>query len=184
MKTGSTLQEIAQNFPNQYIKFGQGIKRWKEDLLALPAPWTKKEVYYHYGPPGIGKSLKSVEVFGTDSFCKDCDTKWWDGYSGQDRIRLDDFPGEMSCITAKKWLGEANVPLENKGGCNQMRYSKVFITSNLAPDECFPNAKAEHRAAFQRRLTHVVKYSWSSAELTEESRALGYSSERIVTTIK
>ncbi|RZK41496.1 MAG: hypothetical protein EOO61_05920 [Hymenobacter sp.] len=164
------------------IKYGNGIKRWKEDLMPDCPRYTKKSVEYHYGPPGIGKSTAAVKDY-PNAYIKDCDTKWWDNYEGQDCVLLDDFPGKMECVTAKKWLGEVNVPIEIKCGATEMRYTKVMISSNVAPEDCFPNANEVHRAAFRRRITSVFKYAWSSSELTEESRELGYTSERVVTKV-
>lgn len=138
---------------------------------------------YHWGPPGIGKSTKAVTEFPT-AFLKDCDTKWWDNYQGQEVIILDDFPGTITCVLAKKWLGEVNVPLEVKGGATEMRYNKIFITSNVPPEDCFEAAKQVHRDAFMRRIGKVYKYDWCSAPLTEDSIAKGYKSERTVVQTK
>lgn len=165
------------------IKFGNGIKAWREDLRQVPPPYSAKTVEYHWGPPGIGKSTKATTQYPA-AFLKDCDTKWWDNYQGQDVIVLDDFPGVMTAVIAKKWLGEVNVPLEVKGGATEMRYTKIFITSNVPPEDCFEAAKDVHRAAFMRRLTKVFRYAWSSAPLTPESIALGYVSERTITQTK
>ena len=115
-----------------------------------------------------------------EAFLKDCDTKWWDNYRGQEVIILDDFPGVMTAVIAKKWLGEVNVPLETKGGTTEMRYKTIFITSNVPPEDCFEAAKQVHRDAFMRRIGKVFKYSWSSVALTEASKALGYTSERVI----
>lgn len=86
----------------------------------------------------------------------------------------------MTCVIAKKWLGEMNVPLEVKGGATEMRYNTIFITSNVPPEDCFEQAKQVHRDAFMRRIGKVFKYAWCSAPLTAESIALGYTSERTV----
>ena len=40
-----------------------------------------------------------------DAFIKDCNTKWCNNYKGQSEAILDDFPGIMTALTAKKWLG-------------------------------------------------------------------------------
>lgn len=182
MQDGASRQALAELHPNAVIKYGQGIKRWKEDLMPAVAKYTVKDVEYHYGPPGIGKSRAAFDKFkDVKTYTKDCDTKWWDNYEGQDVVIFDDFPGTMTCVDAKKWLGEVNVPVEVKCGATEMRYTKVFVSSNIAPDECFVNAKDVHRQAFVRRLKSVYKYTWSSAELSEESRLAGYSSERTVT---
>jgi hypothetical protein len=174
---------LAERFPLQIIKYGQGIRRWQEDLRPVPPHYYQKDVEYHYGPPGIGKSTRAVKDH-PDAFIKDCDTKWWDNYQGQKVIILDDFPGTITCVIAKKWLGEVSQQLETKGGTTEMRFEKIFITSNVPPEDCFEAAKQVHRDAFCRRLLRVYKYSWSSAPLSEESRAKGYTSERSVQCVK
>lgn len=183
VKEGASRQALAELYPAQIVKYGQGLKRLKEDLKPAPEPYSRKYVEYHYGPPGIGKSSGAIANY-PGAYAKDCDTKWWDNYEGQDVVRMDDFPGAMTCILAKKWLGEVNVPLEWKCGSTEMRYTKVIITSNDAPEDCFQQAKDVHRAAFMRRLSKIVKYAWCSAPLTDESRALGYTSERVITVVR
>lgn len=138
---------------------------------------------YHWGPPGIGKSTRATSKFPT-VFLKDCDTKWWDNYQGQPVVILDDFPGVMTALIAKKWLGEVNVPLEVKGGATEMRYNRIFITSNVPPEDCFEQAKQVHRDAFMRRIGKVFEYAWSNAPLTQESTDKGYTSERTVVQTK
>ena len=118
----------------QAIKCGQGITRWQEDLRPLPPKHSIKYVEYHWGPPGIGKST-TIAMAHPNAFIKDCDTKWWDNYKGQAEFMLDDFSGIMTAITAKKWLGEVNVPLKIRGGATDMRYSTIIITSNVQPED-------------------------------------------------
>ena len=43
-----------------------------------------------WGPSGTGKS-RWVAATWPDAFWKAPESKWWDGYSGQETVVLDDF---------------------------------------------------------------------------------------------
>ena len=43
-----------------------------------------------WGPSGTGKS-RFVAARWPDAFWKAPESKWWDGYSGQETVVLDDF---------------------------------------------------------------------------------------------
>ena len=43
-----------------------------------------------WGPSGTGKS-RFVAACWPDAFWKAPESKWWDGYSGQETVVLDDF---------------------------------------------------------------------------------------------
>jgi hypothetical protein len=184
LQEGASRQVIAERFPLQVIKYGQGIARWQEALLPLPPPYSIKYVEYHWGPPGIGKST-TITLAHPDAFIKDCNTKWWDNYKGQAKVILDDFPGQMTAVTAKHWLGEVNCPLEVKGGSTEMRYTQIFITANVPPEDCFEQAKDVNRDAFKRRLKKVFHYDWNEyAEVSAEMKALGHTRGKSVTQTK
>ena len=50
------------------------------------------------------------------------------------------------------------VRLNQKGTHSYANWNKVFITTNLKPDELHSEAKPAHRDALFRRITIVVNY--------------------------
>ena len=64
---------------------------------------------------------------------------WWDGYTDQKVIILDEFRGQIQLGKLLKILDPYPLQLEVKGGAVWARYSIVFIISNSAPDVWYQN---------------------------------------------
>lgn len=95
---------------------------------------TVRGVWF-YGPPGTGKSHTARKDFA-DIYVK-AQNKWFDGYTGQKTIVLDDFDKQGVClghylkIWADKWACNGEI----KGGTVSLRHETLVITSNYHPDD-------------------------------------------------
>lgn len=90
-----------------------------------------------YGPPGVGKSYK-VRSENEDLYIKS-QNKWWDGYTGQKSVLIDDFDRQGECLShyIKIWSDVYKSTGEVKGGVVNLNYNKLYITSNYSIDEIF-----------------------------------------------
>jgi len=80
------------------------------------------------GPTGSGKSKWAWDNF-PDLYNKP-DGSWWDGYTGQETILLDDYYGDTPYPQLLKILDRYPLQLPVKGGFIPARYTRVIITSN------------------------------------------------------
>ena len=89
-----------------------------------------------YGLPGIGKS------FDIRRYCRDkglglydkAHNKWWDGYSTEEVVIMDDVhPSDRSWITKflKTWADAYPFKAETKGGSIMIRPKWLIVTSNF-----------------------------------------------------
>lgn len=113
---------------------------------------VEKEVFVFWGPTGTGKSHRAWNEAGLDAYPKDGRNKWWDGYQGQLHVVIDEFAGIISIDTMLKWLDKWPVLVEIKGAKVPLKCQKIWITSNIDPDNWYPDAIAEHKAALRRRI--------------------------------
>lgn len=99
---------------------------------------TKTELprgFWFYGVPGAGKSHFARELH-PDAFIKS-QSKWWDGYNGQEHVILDDLDSDCLGHHLKIWADKWPCSGEVKGGTVPLMYKSFTVTSNYRIDELF-----------------------------------------------
>lgn len=131
---------------DRYVNERGGKREWEMDVIVI------------VGPSGCGKSRGARELcpdahyWGGDS--------WWDGYSGQRSIVLDDFYGGLPFRWFLRFLDRYPLALRVKGSTVQMLAKSIIITSNALPNEWY-SADALGREglnALHRRITKLINF--------------------------
>lgn len=128
----SGIQAVAEEHPVQFVKFSRGFR----DLaLALEKPYDHDDTrgIWIFGPPGSGKS-HAARAFSSDIYLK-AQNKWWDGYSGQSVVILDDLDSNTLGHLLKIWADKYSCTGETKGGTVHLRHTKFVVTSNYSIEE-------------------------------------------------
>lgn len=110
------------------------------------------------GPPGCGKTRAAYSA-APDLYSKP-DGQWWDGYTGQDTILLDDFDGHIPYTTLLKYLDRYPVQLPIKGGFTPAYYTTVYITSNYPIRHWY----GHEATALMRRINSTMDLSITDAD--------------------
>lgn len=126
-----------------------------DSLVALP---IVREIYVYWGRTGAGKSRLAWDEATFDAYPKDPNTKFWDGYVGQQHVVIDEFRGSISISHLLRWFDRYPVIVEIKGSSCVFKAEKIWITSNLSPDDWYPDLDSETKAALRRRFTKVVHF--------------------------
>lgn len=102
-----------------------------------------------YGPPGVGKTHHAHSWY-PDLYVK-AQNKWWDGYTGQEAVLLDDLDtphlGHLLKIWSDKWPCSGEI----KGGTVHLRHKIFIVTSNYLPDDLWKD-DSQLCEAIQRRF--------------------------------
>ena len=144
------LDEIPSGL---YIRFYSTFKRIYTDHLVAPALERKCTVFW--GPTGTGKSHRAFNEAGEGVYVKMPTTKWWDGYSCQESVIIDEFRGVIDVSHLLRWLDKYPVLVEVKGGTLPLFAKRFWITSNLEPKCWYPDVDSATMEALLRRLDIV-----------------------------
>lgn len=115
----------------------------------------ERTVSVYCGPTGVGKSREAWEQAGLQAYPKDPRSKWWDGYTGESNVVIDEFRGDIDIAHLLRWFDRYPVLVETKGGARPLRATRIWITSNLHPRLWYPNLDQLTYEALLRRL--VIK---------------------------
>lgn len=146
-KSGS-LSDIERDI---LVRHYSNLRRIAQDNLCPVG--LEKEVFVYWGSTGAGKSRMAWQEAGLAAYPKDPMSKFWDGYSGQNHVVIDEFRGGINISHILRWLDRYPVIVEVKGSSTCLVASKIWITSNLHPRDWYPDLDQATMDALLRRLT-------------------------------
>lgn len=155
LNTGVPLAVIANEHFSNYIRYHRGIEKYVA-LRSTPRNWICSVVVY-WGRTGTGKT-RAVHDNATSLYTH-VGGQWFDGYDGHKQVLFDDFSGsDFKIAYLLKLLDRYPMQVPVKGGFVNWNPEEIYITSNLDPNNWFPNAHREHVEALFRRFTFVYQF--------------------------
>jgi len=141
-----------------FVRYYSTLKRIRTDYQTKPSP-INVSAYWIYGLTGTGKS-HAVETAFPDCYKKNMDDpKWYDSYSGEDVIYLEDIDkyqvkwgGPLKRL-ADKWPMLASI----KGSMLYIRPKIVVVTSNYRIEDIWQDDQTVD--PLLRRFTVIEKTS-------------------------
>lgn len=130
LRNGATDKEMIDHAPRFFIKYGKAVDRVRYTFMEDRS--EKPFVVWIHGPSGSGKSRLASEL-NPGAYWKNIETKWWDGYHGQECVILDDMKGQMTMPELLRLFDRYPLNLEVKGGTVKFNSPKIFITSIVHP---------------------------------------------------
>lgn len=157
IKSGVKLDEVAEAYPAHYIRYHKGIKEVKNLIECKKLGEFKNiEVNVLYGKAGTGKTSYIYDKHGPENCYKlekgNGDNLWFDGYSGQKVLIIDDFYGWIKYGKMLNLLDGYKMLLEIKGGTVCSNWDYVYITSNDSPDLWYKKGFTD---AIKRRINNI-----------------------------
>lgn len=136
--------------PDIYIRYYGNLKRICVENSEPVG--VEKLCYVFWGKTGTGKSRRAWSEATFQAYPKDPNSKFWDGYRGQENVVIDEFRGTIGISHLLRWLDRYPLLVEVKGSSVVCKASKIWITSNLHPKDWYPDLDIETVDALLRRL--------------------------------
>lgn len=158
LQTGG-MKAVVDEHPCMFVKFHGGLERLEVRLQSPRDPGRPPQVWWIYGPTGSGKS-RFVHETEPDLWVALGGHKWWEGYTQQAAILIDD----MRCNYAPfnellKIIDRYPYTAERKGGSVQVNSPRIYITSQFPPHKVYnrENRNDEDIRQLYRRLGAVYE---------------------------
>lgn len=172
---GMSSREIADLYIKTWMRYHKGIDK----LITMrdaekSKEWREVHVKLVMGPTGIGKTREALyELSDEKEWVPIPDTfkingdglKWWDGYSGESRLVIDEYANDVKITTLLGILDGHQLRLSVKGGFTYAQWTQVVITTNLF--ELHVQAKKAHKDALARRID-VIDNQWPAGAQEKE----------------
>lgn len=149
--SGASVEEVIVKQP-QLLPCIRAIDSFKSRMLK--PKHRNVNVIVLWGDSGTGKSRWAYDNF-PDLYPKQ-PNKWWDGYTGQTTILLDDFYGYIPYSDMLNVLDRYPYHAEVKNGHVWAQWDTVIITSNKPPDAWYYHGLTP---ALKRRINKIFFYS-------------------------
>nr|BDI21106.1 replication-associated protein [Cressdnaviricota sp.] len=108
--------------------------------MLAPNQRTAPTVYWFYGSTGSGKTRRALEICGEDAWISGENLKWFDGYTGQPSVVLDDLrTNSCSMNFLLRLLDRYRLFVPIKGGHADWRPTTIVITCPVPPRRLFVN---------------------------------------------
>lgn len=143
---GVPESDIAEQHFGSWCRYGKAFKEYS--YLKRRKGLRDVEVRYIWGPTGCGKTYNAYKAFPNAWISNDPTLQWFNGYSGEDVVILDEYRGGAPDSFILRLLDRYPMEVPIKGGFVPWLPTRIIITSNLAPEDMH-NAVGP---AFRRRL--------------------------------
>lgn len=163
---GKSVSEIANEYPDKFMAQHRGIIALRDVTVATTPRTENTELWIFYGESGTGKSHSAFaigrELGGVTQPLFGVSGIWWDDYSGQPAVILDEFKCNLPLGLLKRLADQYEITLDRKGrGSCHFNSKVIIITTNLDPETFYRSEKVteEERAALARRVTWQVRFN-------------------------
>lgn len=155
--SGLTERDVARSNPHLYCRYRSGIKDLCRFALEDKLPdFRTVDVRVFHGIAGSGKTRAAIASCDGDYFILDAGERvWFDGYTGQKTLIIDDFYGWIKWGTFLRILDGYKFRCEVKGNFTWAQWTTIIITSNKHPDAWYEKGFPPE---LERRISSITHF--------------------------
>lgn len=156
MESGMAPWQLLDKFKDRYLRYSRMCDVYYKVKLSRPRPFRDVFVAVLVGTPGLGKTRAVLDRFPLGDVYSPLTLNgalWFDGYTGQPVLLLDDFYGGIIRYSELlRLLDGYQIQLPVKGASTYSNWSCVFITSNSSPRSWYSKDSVPDISALERRI--------------------------------
>lgn len=156
-----TVNDIIMENPMMYHQYGRTLNKIEDLKLRQNQRKEMTKGIWYWGPTGVGKSHKAFENYSPDThYNVPDDGDWWDAYTQQDTVILNDFRGSISYNTMLQMVDKWPYAVRRRNREPMPFTSKlVIVTSSLKPEEVYNRRDDEDKIEQLLRRFEVIQLS-------------------------
>lgn len=162
IRDGGSMRDVAIAQPSAFIRYHRGLRAYQEMVLPATPRDFKTRVSVLCGPTRTGKSTAAAVLanIGGNGIYYKMRGEWWDGYSQQDSVIIDDFYGWLKWDELLKICDRYPYRVPIKGGFEVFNSKHIVITSNITIDQWYKFINYHPEPLYAR----LNKYMWCEAD--------------------
>lgn len=127
------LSDVANQYPLIYIKYHKGLESLSLHQFVDRDPQQPPIVSWLWGGAGVGKTSQIFKKYNIEDIYVKDGTMWWNNYTQQKVILIDDFDGKWPYRDLLRLLDRYPYQGQYKGGYVKINSPFIYITCEYAP---------------------------------------------------
>ncbi len=180
---GKTVDEITMENPMLYHQYGRTLSKIEDIAMRKKYRSEMTTCEWLYGETGTGKSHKAFNGYTPESHyvVNLGDKGWWEGYTQQDTVIINDFRGEIPYNQLLQMIDKWAYSVPRR--CREpMPFTSkhIIITSSLEPKKIYKNREAEDDIKQLMRRIKLTKLGdeKNGSEVNDEKSGSDVSEEK------
>lgn len=150
IRTAAVQGDIEGISPEVYVRYYGSLQRIATAHLRPFA--MQRCCLVFWGPTATGKTRTAWEITGPGAYPKSPDEKWFDAYTDQQDIIVDEYRGGMPISLFLQVCDRYPVLVPTKGSHRSLCARRIIFTSNVHPQFWYPDIDPATQDALLRRL--------------------------------
>lgn len=160
MNGDANVNDILLSDPITYHQYGRTMEKIQGlRNRSVHRTWMTKGTWI-CGPTGTGKSERAFEGYSPDThyILNTNDNGWWDGYTGQEVVIIDDFRGSIPYAELLRLVDKYPMTVKQRHRAPVPFLAKhVIITSSMDPTGVYSNLAKEDKLEQLTRRFEIVR---------------------------
>lgn len=170
IKQDQSNYDLIEAHPDIYVKYHKGLDKVRQVYDEYNSrTFRDVNVLVLYGTAGTNKTRYAYDTYGANNVYKlntsDKGHVWFDGYSGQSVLLIDDYYGWIKYGDFLTVIDGYQYRADVKGGHTYARWRNVVITSNVAPETWYSVGLTP---ALNRRINKIIYRQLIEGEIVDE----------------